>query len=46
MTIIFISSKDSEESRSMHTKIDKIEIMTGNETDKVIEELCHYFSQR
>ena len=39
MIVNFISSKDSDKIRSMHTKSNNIEIMMGNETDKVIEEL-------
>ena len=39
MVINFFSSKDSEETRMMNTKSDKTEIMTGNETDVIIEEL-------
>ena len=39
----FISSKDSDETRTMHTKSDNIEIMIGNETDEIIEELLILF---
>ena len=39
MTIHFISSNDSDEIRNMHTTSDNIEIMMGNETDEIIEEL-------
>ena len=39
MIVNFISSKDSDKIRSMHTKSNNIEIMMGNETDKIIEEL-------
>ena len=35
----FISSKDSGEISTMHTKSNKIEIMMGNETNQIIEEL-------
>ena len=35
----FISSKDSGEIRTMHTKSNKIELMMGNETNEIIEEL-------
>ena len=38
MLINFISSKDSDETRSMHTKNNNIEIMMGSETDDIIEE--------
>ena len=33
MQINFISSKDSEETRTMHTKSFNMEIMMGNEID-------------
>ena len=36
MSINFMSSKDSEETRTMHTKSRNIEIMMGNETDEII----------
>ena len=35
----FISSKDSEETDTMYTKSDNMEIMTGNETDEIIKKL-------
>ena len=38
MSINFISSNDSDETRSMLTKSDNIEIMMGGETDDIIEE--------
>ena len=41
----FISSKDSDETRTMHTKSNNVEIMTGIETDEVTEELLKYFLQ-
>ena len=37
MSINFMSSKDSEETRTMHTKSHNIEIMMGNETDEIIK---------
>ena len=37
--INFISSKDSEETRTMHTNSCNIEIMMGSETDEIIEKL-------
>ena len=37
MQINFISSKDSGETRTIHTKNHNIEIMMGNETDEIIE---------
>ena len=46
MQINFISSKDSEEIRTMSTKSDNIEIMMGSETDGVIKELRESLLQR
>ena len=43
--LIFFS-KDSEESRIMHTKSDDIEIMIGNETNEIIEKLFDCLLQR
>ena len=37
LAINFMSSKDSEETRTMHTKSHNIEIMMGNETDEIIK---------
>ena len=37
--INFISSKDSDETRTMHTKSNNVEIMMGSKTDEIIEEL-------
>ena len=42
----FISSKDSNETQTMHSKSDNIEIMTGSETDGIIEELFESLLQR
>ena len=39
MIINFISSKDSDEICTMRTKSNNTEIMMGNETDEIIEEL-------
>ena len=39
MQINFISHKDSKETRAMYTKSRNIEIMEGNETDEIIDEL-------
>ena len=39
MRINFISFKDSNETCTMYTKSGNIEIMMGNETDDIIEEL-------
>ena len=38
MLINFIPSKDSDETRNMHTKSNNIEIMTGSKTHDIIEE--------
>ena len=38
MAISLISSKDSGETRTMHTKSNNVEIMMGGETDEIIEE--------
>ena len=46
MSINFISSKDSIETRNMHTKSDNIEIMMGSETDDIIDELFNFFLQK
>ena len=39
ISINFISSKDNDGERVMHSKTDKVEIMTNNKADEVIEEL-------
>ena len=39
MLINFISSKDSDETRNMHSKSNNIEIMMGSETDDSMDEL-------
>ena len=44
--INFISSKDSDETRNMHTKSNNVEIMTGSETDEIIKELFKSILQR
>ena len=46
MEISFISSKDSNETRTMHTTSDNIEIMTGNETDEIIKNLSESLLQK
>ena len=46
MLINFISSKDSDETRTMHTKSNNMEIMMGNETDEIIKELFEYLLQK
>ena len=46
MTINFISTKDSDETRTVHTKSDNIEIMMRSETHEIIKELIEYRFQR
>ena len=46
MAINFISSKDSDETRTMHTKSNNVEIMIGSETDEIIEDLFESFLQK
>ena len=46
MAIKFISFKDFDKARTLHTKIDNIEIMMGRETDEIIKELFELFLQR
>ena len=46
MQINFISSKDSEETRTMHTKSDNMETMIDSETEDIINELIDSFLQR
>ena len=46
MAINFISSKDSDETRTMHTKSNYVEIVMGGETNKIIEEPFKSFLQR
>ena len=46
MSINFVSSKDSDETRNMQTKSNNIEIVLGGETDEIIEEFFKYLLQR
>ena len=46
ISINFISSKDSDETRNMHTKSDNIEIMMGSKTDDIIDELFESFLRK
>ena len=46
MAINFISSKDSDETRTMHTKSNNVEIMMDSETDEIIEDLFESFLQK
>ena len=45
MQINFVPSKDSEETRTTHTKGYNIEIMMGNETDEIIKKLFYSFTK-
>ena len=42
----FIYSKNSDETRIMHTKSDNIEIVIGNKTDEIIQKLFESFLQK
>ena len=46
MAISFISSKDSDETRTMHTKGNNAEIMMGSETNEIIKDLFESFLQK
>ena len=46
MQIIFVSFTDANETRDMYTKSDNITIMSGIETDDVINELFNTFRRR
>ena len=46
MAINFISSQDFNETCTMHTKSDDIEIMVGSETDEIITEHCELLLKR
>ena len=46
MAINFISSKDSDETRTMHTKSNDVKNMMGSETDEIIEDLFQSFLQK
>ena len=46
MAINFISSKDSDETRTMHTKSNNVDIRMGSETDEIIEDLFESFLQK
>ena len=45
MSIILISSKDSDKICNLHTRSNNIEIMMVNETDEIIDELFESFWQ-
>ena len=42
----FISSKDSDETRTVHTKSNNVEIMVGIETNEIIIDLFESFLQK
>ena len=46
MAINFISSKDSYETQTMHTKSNNVEIMISSETDEIIEDPFESFLQK
>ena len=46
MEINFISFKDSDETRTMHTKRNNVGIMMGSETDEIIKDLFKSFLQK
>ena len=46
MAINFTSSKDSDETRTMHTRINNLEIMVGSETNEIIKDLFESFLQK
>ena len=46
MTINFMSSKDSDEIRTMHSKSNNIKLIIGNKTSKIIEELFESLLQK
>ena len=43
MSINFISCKDSDETSTMHTNSDNIEIMLGSETDELLKNFLNLF---
>ena len=46
MTINFISSKDSDGTRTMRAKSNNVEIMMSSETDEIVKELFKSLLQR
>ena len=46
MPINFMSCKDFQETRTMHTKSHNVETMMGNETDDIIKDLFESLLQR
>ena len=45
MAINFISSKGSDETRTMHTRSNNVEVMVGSETNEIIKYLFESFLQ-
>ena len=46
MKINLESSKDSDENQRMNSKIDNIEIMIGNNADKMVNEISSFTTQK
>ena len=46
MTINVISSKDSDEIRTMHAKSHNKELMVGSETDDIVKEFLNLFQKK
>ena len=46
MAINYVSSKDSDETRTMHAKSNNVEIMMVSHKDEIIEELFESFLQK
>ena len=46
MSINFISSKDFDETRTMHTRSNNVEIIVGSETNEIIKHLFESFLQK
>ena len=46
MAINFVSSKDSDETRTMHARSNNVEIMVGSETNEIIKHLFESFLQK
>ena len=46
MSINFISSKDSDQTSTMHRESNNIEIMMGNETDEIIKQFFNSLLQK
>ena len=46
VAINFISSKDSDETRTMYTKSNNVKIIVGSETDEIMKDLFESFLQK